>query len=96
MPEGPKLAQCVSCMTAPVRLGVTSRANSALAEMPLLPAKVTGSGEELCSCADGGFGSGVMLDIVLGKCCSAPASMAAVLPLGIPRHRMHCGDVGEI
>lgn len=36
-------------------LGVASRDHPALAEMPLLLAKVTGSGEGLCSCDDGVF-----------------------------------------
>lgn len=44
-------------------LGVTSRDHSALAELLLLPAKVTGSGKGVCSCAADGFDSGVMLDI---------------------------------
>lgn len=44
-------------------LGVTSGDHSALAEMALLPAKVTGSGKGLCSRVDGDFGAGVTLDI---------------------------------
>lgn len=78
VPVGPKPAQCDTLQGN--SLGVTSGDHSAPAEMLLLPARVTDSGKELCSSAAGGFGQWILWHF------SAPATVAVLLPLGIPCH----------